>query len=203
MPITIEIQQGGGTTDHWMLAATIGLFFASGAQAIVAMYQAKVAKRQAEAADRQAEAARKAIITNIMTADDAAMPMLHIWYAGEASLGYIDLNAKNIGTGMAFNFALGHGVHEHHGLHEHFVKSDDLSAFYLPARVLAPTEQIPFKIEKRALLSEGGVVLRYESAQRSQIFERLSITEANILSVVRLRLYRPYVAQFKAADSRP
>ena len=100
MPITIEIQQGGGTTDHWMLAATIGLCFASGAQAIVAMYQAKVAKRQAEAADRQAEAARKAIIANTMTADDAAMPLLHIWYAGEASPGHIDLNAKNIGTGM-------------------------------------------------------------------------------------------------------
>jgi hypothetical protein len=141
MPITIEIQQGGGTTDHWMLAATIGLFFAGCAQAIAAMYQARVAKRQADAADRQVkaadrqvEAAGMAIVANIMMADDAAMPMLHIWYVGEASPGYIELKAKNIGTGMALNFALGHGVHEH------FVKSDDLSALYLPARVLPPTE---------------------------------------------------------------
>lgn len=105
MPITIEIQQGGGTTDHWMLAATIGLFFAGCAQAIAAMYQARVAKRQADAADRQVKAADRqveapgmAIVANIMMADDAAMPMLHIWYVGEASPGYIELKAKNIGT---------------------------------------------------------------------------------------------------------
>ena len=96
MPITIEIQQGGGTTGHWMLAATIGRS-SRAALKLRGEYQAKVAKQQAEAADRQAEAARKTIIANIMTADDAAMPMLHIWYAGEASPSDIDLNAKNIG----------------------------------------------------------------------------------------------------------
>jgi hypothetical protein len=196
MAIIIEIQSAS-TTDPWMLAATIGLVATSFAQAVAAAYQARAARRQAEAADRQviaadrqsevaAKTAARAIIADVMLADDAAMPMMQIEYVGEAARGYIMLNMDNIGTGMAFNFALGHDGHEL------FVKDAELSKLYLPARVLNPKERLTFQIEKRALLSEGGVVLRYESEQHSQIYERLTITETNTLSVERLRLYRPY-----------
>jgi hypothetical protein len=202
MPITIEIQQGGDRTNLWMLVATIGLFAAACGQAAAAFYQAIVAKRQAkaaeqqtataqrqaEAADRQVEAARKAIVASIMMADDAAMPLLMFWVSGAPQPGYIQLSVKNIGTGMAQDFALGHWVEEQ------FVRNEELSKLYLPSRVMASGVMENFRIERKALLADGGVVLRFESSQHTQIDERLSITETNTLSTNRLRVYRPYTA---------
>jgi hypothetical protein len=181
MPITIEVHQGGDRTALWMLVATIGLFFAACAQALVALRQAKAARQQAAAARKLIEVSFEQLYSSTLAADNSTMPILQINWADAVPGKIKTLILRNAGLGPAQHvFAARYGPHAPKA----FEDSDEKIG------VIGRNEQI--EIERPVVDLQGpGVLLHYESAHGT-VTEKLIKTKGDFLSIEHLRTDRPY-----------